>query len=615
MAFVSPFFLYALPLALLPVLWHFIIRRETGRDTIASLYFMEKIYGTRSRRLLFSNWLELFLEVLFISFLILSFAKPYFQGQHPHRFYLCLDNSASSFETVKDRIEAGLLDDFWATVDDSSQVFFFDLSFVGRDEPPREVGNKKEFLNAFFTSTSIEKSKVNMSHLDQYLADWVLAPSREGPLILISDLKKNHFNRASRLPNLRVHYYDIDSHRDQVTFSLRPSAKTLQFIGEEIDLTLLAQTTKHPRSVSLEILEDEESLFVEEITLRAAREKISLPLRFEEPGYHHLRVTLTYKNAVTKREVTQEDFYTLFIAEPIDLYLQSSKRTFFLLKKMFSLDVERGHINLGDKQTLYREAPPDVALVTSYQYPNALSWLSDTPLMLFVPKGVDIKALNDFLQYHFSVTFNVTHRLFSSASTDTSKVTANLPGAFELLNNVANINNLNLEGEINVQSLGGGVISRYNGGSFLTFDKKLVLYGFDAEAKDSQFLQSAVGLSFIYQSILHLLKPFAIQHIFSGDNLGEGVFTPVVLPAEDAFNQAGGVYSNIQTFLNVHPQLEEWNAPQADLKEVFALATSLNNQDLGIIKANYFIWQWALGLAGLCLGALAFLFYRRTRQV
>ena len=324
---------------------------------------------------------------------------------------------------------------------------------------------------------------------------------------------------------------------------------------------------------------------------------------------------MTYKNNVTKKETVQEDFVSFFLAPHLKIYLKSSSEIFSFFEKMFSFDLELGKISLSQKRGKNKDEKPNIAIVTYYNDPYSLSWIENIPAILFVPKEVNVSTLNDFLESQ-SMEVVTMHRVSPPMSDNThSTIRSVLPPTFELLRGLMNIDKISLANEISIQTSLPSIL-RHNGASFLTLGNGLALYGFDVEDENTYFIQSAVGLGFVYQSLLYLLRPLNIKHRFSQSGFDEGVSVPLMLTEKDFFNQEGGVYSNEKDIFNVHPLLDEWNAEQADMKEIFNLTSSLSSVvegNVSQIKSDWLLWKWTLSLAILCLIALGTLFYFRSR--
>lgn len=82
MSFVHSWILFLLPLALLPILWHF-KKRNQKEKVLPSLFYMNRLAERYPlRHLSAKSWLEILLEVLCLLFLILALSRPRW-GQVP----------------------------------------------------------------------------------------------------------------------------------------------------------------------------------------------------------------------------------------------------------------------------------------------------------------------------------------------------------------------------------------------------------------------------------------------------------------------------------------------------------------------------------------------------
>lgn len=110
MSFINPFFLYLLPLAMIPVIIHLIGRQRYYRQEFSTLRFLQQLEVDLIRKLKIRQILLLILRVLLILLLILAFARPYRTTQSPgidvgkgETLYLIVDNSLSMQAQVKGR--------------------------------------------------------------------------------------------------------------------------------------------------------------------------------------------------------------------------------------------------------------------------------------------------------------------------------------------------------------------------------------------------------------------------------------------------------------------------------------------------------------------------------
>ena len=121
MSFFNPFFLYLLPLAVIPLIIHLIGRQRYYRHDFSTLRFLKQLESDLIRKLKIRQILLLVLRTLIILLLVLIFARPYRNTRSPgivigkgETLYLVLDNSLSMQamergENQLERVKSGLI--------------------------------------------------------------------------------------------------------------------------------------------------------------------------------------------------------------------------------------------------------------------------------------------------------------------------------------------------------------------------------------------------------------------------------------------------------------------------------------------------------------------------
>jgi len=106
MSFINTFFLYFLPLISIPLIYHWLNKRNFNTVEFSTLQFLSQLETDAIKKLKLKNWLLLFLRTLILFLLVMAFARPVIQvdksgvkiGQGKE-LYLFLDNSASMNRT------------------------------------------------------------------------------------------------------------------------------------------------------------------------------------------------------------------------------------------------------------------------------------------------------------------------------------------------------------------------------------------------------------------------------------------------------------------------------------------------------------------------------------
>ena len=99
MIFSAATFLYLLPLAGLPILFHLVLRRKRRRMVFSTLMFFQRMHPRMNARRRLRQWLLLALRMLLIGLLLAAVARPVLRGAGrwggKQRVVVLVDNSAS----------------------------------------------------------------------------------------------------------------------------------------------------------------------------------------------------------------------------------------------------------------------------------------------------------------------------------------------------------------------------------------------------------------------------------------------------------------------------------------------------------------------------------------
>ncbi|MCK4716421.1 MAG: BatA domain-containing protein, partial [Candidatus Marinimicrobia bacterium] len=108
MSFINSFFLYLLPLAVIPLVIHLIGRQRYYQHEFSTLRFLKQLEHDLIRKLKIRQILLLLLRILLILLIVLTFARPYRTTRSPgiyvgkgETLYLIIDNSLSMQNRLK----------------------------------------------------------------------------------------------------------------------------------------------------------------------------------------------------------------------------------------------------------------------------------------------------------------------------------------------------------------------------------------------------------------------------------------------------------------------------------------------------------------------------------
>jgi predicted membrane protein len=77
--FPAPMFLYLLPLAALPIVFHFILKQKKRTVLFSTLMFFHRTDPKLNSHRKIRQWLLLLMRILLIAFILLALSRPIFQ--------------------------------------------------------------------------------------------------------------------------------------------------------------------------------------------------------------------------------------------------------------------------------------------------------------------------------------------------------------------------------------------------------------------------------------------------------------------------------------------------------------------------------------------------------
>jgi hypothetical protein len=190
--------LWALSAVAIPVIIHLFNLRRTRRMDFSTLMFLKEFQQTRYRKIKLKQLLILLCRIGFITFLVLTFAKPFHDGylttagiKEPSSIFILLDDSYSmeSPETSGSRLDIakhninGLLD----LSEESDEIFFTTFSGIGEEILPRRRGEIRDTLQFINTSVVTRDLDEILYHLNMLLR---YASNDKKEIFLITDAQK-----------------------------------------------------------------------------------------------------------------------------------------------------------------------------------------------------------------------------------------------------------------------------------------------------------------------------------------------------------------------------------------------------------------------------------------
>ena len=210
MNFINPSILFGLLAVSIPILIHLLNLRKIKKVEFSTLMFLKEIQKSKMRRIKLKQLLLLLLRVMAIVFLVLSFARPVYEG------YAGSNDNRSGFTTLifiddsfsmAARDESGLylsqaadaVKKILESHSESDEVYLIPASVAGFKDHKFLFDSFKE-LNDSLGRLKISYKPASMNDIFGY-SDKILAESKNPnkEIFIISDFQKNNFNTFNEL--------------------------------------------------------------------------------------------------------------------------------------------------------------------------------------------------------------------------------------------------------------------------------------------------------------------------------------------------------------------------------------------------------------------------------
>lgn len=216
MNFLHPLFLYALPLATLPVIIHLFTRRKRIVIPFSTLRFLKIIENKRIKRLRIQQWILLILRTATIIFIVLAFSRPVKRGAWDAAgggtktaAVLIVDNSLSMGATIgNNRIfetAAEYAGNFYDAFAPGDEIYVLFPSRGGNQTHERGFSSRDEaFRSIPYASLSFERADLAsaLAEAQELLENESTAANKE--IYVFSDLQLSEFD-FDKLPGDELH--------------------------------------------------------------------------------------------------------------------------------------------------------------------------------------------------------------------------------------------------------------------------------------------------------------------------------------------------------------------------------------------------------------------------
>jgi len=354
MIFPAVSFLYLLPLAGLPILFHFLLRQKSRKLVFSTLMFFDRTHPRLNSRRKLRQWLILLMRVLFIVFVLLALSRPVIRtgaggGRVP--VVIVMDNSGSMsgmFNKEQTKLQCGL---------EAARKIIFSLKdkteaavVLTVDDPAAKTTNsltrdKKTLLKVLERIRPTHATGQADEALRQAFSLLGSGPTRRGIVQVFSDLQYDEWGKGVKRPaagtaaGISVFLHKIESpRRDEANVAITavrmPREKFLPRHPYNIGV-VLQNTSEQQAEIRVICLGhlggfagNQGYNSTKKVMLsRQMSKTVSLVVKPEEPGFQGVQVRIEGDGFSADNEVG----IGIICREKATVLFQGSKRAFGVL--------------------------------------------------------------------------------------------------------------------------------------------------------------------------------------------------------------------------------------------------------------------------------------------
>ena len=309
MIFAAPIFLYLLPAAGLPILFHFFLKQKKRQILFPTLMFFYRTDPRMNARRKLHQLLLLLMRILLIAFLVLALSRPKFQSAvgvgGKISVVAIVDNSGSMSDsagndTTKLEVAVDGARELVGSLGDRALMNVVTLV----DDPALALGNSlTDDRESLLTSLGeITPTAATGNAADALAGAFNLLESGSasgGVVHVFSDLQESEWDddalqAASADPSIKVYFHRIESQaRDQANVAISsiqfPQQKILPRHPLKIGV-VCRNNSQSTATIRLNSVDDKDNKRTQQVVLEPGRtETVEVSINPDAPGHHWLR--------------------------------------------------------------------------------------------------------------------------------------------------------------------------------------------------------------------------------------------------------------------------------------------------------------------------------------
>jgi hypothetical protein len=600
-SFLNPLLLWLLPLALLPILWHWRSRLKVGVLELPSLFLLRRALKRRRGRPA-PTWLEALLEMLFLLALILAFAHPVHRhfGPSVTRLVVFADVSPSlesAHPAWKTELRRALR--AWGESQTGAEVAWSDWSHVRENLPPTPI-DAGESLDRLMDAAILDNGAPTFEEAATHFERWKSEYLAESTAILfVSDFNARRFKGEGPLGRGTQLALKLGKVENATAIATEAPLSGIRFSGENAALSFRLLRRGGKAEVTVRLLDAGGTTRYVALHPVDTERPVEATLSFPQSGAGVF--PLEFRLEEDGREVARAwNLLRVQAPFPIALAPQDESPAGRFLQAVFRHDIGRGN--------LLPDPGAETAVVASWKKPEELADRRGRPTTLLLPSGMPLADLEEGLSRWLGVGVKVRKEKRSTGDRPAAFVrrpeSARLPRELSALAALSGWEELRFTSWYQLEPTGDTrtLLELDDGSPFLIQSRSSYIFAVSVDPAVSGLARSPLAVPLLSLPVF-ASRPLPSAN-FALTEAAPPAGAPLLEDRRERLRIPVGVFSNAQGFSVINTDPLELMGPRGAVSTRFPLLKTIGAEELGrgeLSRGLPSVRQWLLLLA---LGAM-----------
>ncbi|MBN8216679.1 MAG: hypothetical protein J0L75_08545 [Spirochaetes bacterium] len=576
--FLNPGLLWLLPLAFLPILWHWRNRLKAGRLELPSLFLLRRALKKRRGRPA-PTWLEALLEVLFLLAILLAFAHPMHRhfGPSVRRLVVFADVSPSltgAHPAWKGELRRALR--AWTESRAEAELAWSDWSHVRENLPPTPIDageSLERVLGAAISDNGAPTFEEALAHFGGWKSEYL---GESTAILFVSDFNLARFKGEGPLPADHFLALKLGERAPANALLPAPPRAGISFAGENATLSFRLQRRGEKSEVTVRLVDaGGTTRYVTAQTL-TGDQPVETTLAFPQTkaGIFPLEFRLEEDGRETSRAWSLLRVQAPF---PLALLPNDGSAAGRFLQAVFRHDIGRGN--------LIPDAGAETAVIASWRRPEELAAHRGRPTTLFLPPGLAPADVEEGLSRWLGAPVKVRKEKRSSGERPAASVRrpdgARLPQELAALASLSGWEELRFTAWYQLEPGGDcrTLLELDDGSPFLIRSRSAWIFAVGVDPASSGLARSPLAVPLLSLPVFASRPLPPAEFVLAEGAAAAG--SPLLEDRRERLRNPVGVFSNVRGFTVINADPRELVGPAADLAAKFPRMKRVGADELG----------------------------------